>query len=101
MSFTVPDWVPGIGGKGFNMPQIPMLASGTNNFAGGLAIVGERGPELVHLPSGSSVTNAQQTASILSGQAGRGVTHNWYVTGATPEALYAQFKRRDNSMAAV
>lgn len=32
ISFNVPDWVPGIGGKkwGFNIPQIPKLAVGTN-----------------------------------------------------------------------
>lgn len=32
ISFDVPDWVPGLGGKkwGFNLPQIPQLAVGTN-----------------------------------------------------------------------
>ena len=38
-----------------NIPEIPYLASGTNNFAGGWAVVGENGPELVNLPGGSSV----------------------------------------------
>lgn len=28
LSFTMPDWVPGIGGKGFSLPKIPYLASG-------------------------------------------------------------------------
>lgn len=36
--------------------KIPGFASGVNNFSGGLAVVGERGPELVNLPGGSSVT---------------------------------------------
>lgn len=35
--------------------KIPGFASGVNNFSGGLAIVGERGPELVNLPRGSDV----------------------------------------------
>lgn len=35
--------------------SIPLLASGTRNFAGGVAIVGENGPELVNLPRGSDV----------------------------------------------
>lgn len=34
---------------------IPMLAAGTRAFAGGLAIVGERGPEPVILPTGAEV----------------------------------------------
>ena len=55
LSFTVPDWVPLIGGKEFGVPKIPMLAEGTNNFKGGQAIVGEKGPELVNLPRGAEV----------------------------------------------
>jgi hypothetical protein len=35
---------------------LPSFASGVQNFAGGMALVGERGPELVNLPKGSSVT---------------------------------------------
>lgn len=53
--FKVPDWVPGIGGKGVNIPKIPKLAVGTNFFPGGQAIVGERGPELVTMPRGARV----------------------------------------------
>ena len=34
---------------------LPGFASGVTNFRGGAAIVGERGPELVNLPRGSSV----------------------------------------------
>jgi len=64
LSFTVPDWVPLIGGKEFGVPEIPMLAKGTNNFKGGSAIVGERGPELVNLPRGAEVipNNKMQNA---------------------------------------
>jgi hypothetical protein len=36
--------------------RLPALARGTSNFAGGMALVGEQGPELVHLPRGSRVT---------------------------------------------
>ena len=35
--------------------KVPGFASGVNNFSGGMAVVGERGPELVNLPKGSSV----------------------------------------------
>jgi len=35
--------------------KIPRFATGVQNFTGGLAVVGERGPELVNLPRGSDV----------------------------------------------
>ena len=62
----VPDWIPLVGGKGFNISEIPMLAKGTDYFQGGLAIVGEQGPELVSMPRGSQVTPNRETESILS-----------------------------------
>jgi hypothetical protein len=47
-SFKVPSWVPGIGGKGFEMPNIPMLANGGIVTGPTLAMIGEgRGPEAV------------------------------------------------------
>ncbi len=51
----IPDWVPGVGGKTFSMPQIPMLAKGTRNWQGGVAQINERGGEIIDLPSGSRV----------------------------------------------
>ena len=47
LSFSVPDWVPGIGGKGFDVPNIPMLANGGIVSSPTLALIGERGPEAV------------------------------------------------------
>jgi hypothetical protein len=47
LSFTVPGWVPGIGGKGFNVPDIPMLADGGIVNSATLAMIGESGPEAV------------------------------------------------------
>lgn len=50
MKISIPDWVPGVGGKtlGFNIPQIPMLAAGGIATAPTLAMVGEGGePEAV------------------------------------------------------
>lgn len=43
------------GGGGFLSGLIPGFATGTNSAPGGLAMVGERGPELVNLPRGSQV----------------------------------------------
>lgn len=45
---------------------IAAFAEGTPSAPGGLAMVGERGPELVNLPTGSKVYNNQQTTSMLS-----------------------------------
>lgn len=39
-------------------------ANGTQYHTGGVALVGERGPELVNLPRGSSVTTAERTRSM-------------------------------------
>jgi hypothetical protein len=43
------------------------FATGTLSAPGGMALVGERGPEMVNLPRGSRVTPAAQTASMMGG----------------------------------
>jgi tape measure domain-containing protein len=47
--------------------KIPGFAGGVTNFSGGLALVGEQGPELVNLPKGSNVTNSRDTQNALAG----------------------------------
>lgn len=47
LSFKVPGWVPGLGGKGFDVPNIPMLANGGIVTSPTLALIGEAGPEAV------------------------------------------------------
>lgn len=49
------------------------FANGVENFEGGMAMVGERGPELVSLPKGSSVKNATETSKM-------GGTTNIYIS---------------------
>lgn len=44
---------------------IPGFASGTNFAPGGVALVGEQGPELVNLPRGSKVFDANRSASMM------------------------------------
>ena len=63
----VPDWVPLLGGKGINIPNIPKLWKGSNYTLGGLTLVGEQGPELVNMPRGASVMPAHKTRSALEG----------------------------------
>ena len=51
INHTVIRWIPGVD----NIPDVPHLATGGYIARGGLAVVGERGPELVSLPTGSRV----------------------------------------------
>jgi hypothetical protein len=47
ISFDIPNWVPGLGGKGFSFPKIPALADGGIVNGPTLALIGEAGPEAV------------------------------------------------------
>ncbi len=59
---------------------IPGFASGTNNAPGGLALVGEKGPELVNLPRGARVIpNHQIRTPVAPG----------FASGATQSAVTA------------
>lgn len=53
---------------------VPGFAGGVSNFGGGLAIVGERGPELVNLPGGSDVIPNNALGGLV------GSVTNVYVT---------------------
>lgn len=53
LSFTAPDWIPGIGGKGFSMPQLPQLAEGgivKARNGGTLVVAGEGGQDEAVVP---------------------------------------------------
>lgn len=45
-------------------------AGGTSNWRGGLTWVGERGPELLNVPSGSAIHTADQSRNMTSGNSG-------------------------------
>jgi hypothetical protein len=62
--------------------SFPQFAGGVQNFSGGLAIVGERGPELVNLPGGSSVIPN-------GGAGGTSITNVFNITAplGTPDAI--------------
>lgn len=63
----IPDWVPGIGGKGINIQEIPLLAKGGNIIGDGHVIVGDAGPELLSLPAGARVTPLANSHGDLLG----------------------------------
>jgi hypothetical protein len=67
-----------------NPPDIPHLAAGTRSFEGGLALVGEQGPELALLPPFTAVMNAHDTRRTL---AGAGTSRDVHVTVHMPNYL--------------
>ena len=74
ISFTIPDWVPGVGGNGWSVPNIPMLANGGVITKPTLAVVGEAGPEAViplsklsqHLPEGRGADSSGGITNIFN-----------------------------------
>lgn len=78
LNFKAPDWVPGMGGKGWSMPKLPRLAMGTPNWPGGFALLGENGPEAAFLPRGTQVMPSDQTRRAM---ASGGDTYNLYLDG--------------------
>lgn len=70
--------------------NLKAFANGTVNAPGGMAWVGERGPELVNLPRGSQVIPAHRAQSMGGG----GVTINVDARGsADPAAVRAQVQQ--------
>lgn len=87
LGFKVPDWVPGIGGSGWSVPDIPMLAAGGIVNSPTLAMIGEAGPEAV-IP-----------LDRLGAMGGGNVTIN--VNGGDPNAVVdalVKFSRQNGSL---
>lgn len=80
LSFKVPNWVPGIGGKGFEVPNIPMLAQGGIVMSPTLALIGEAGPEAV-------------VPLDRMGNMGGGNTFQITVQGGDPNAIVDALRR--------
>ena len=56
LSFSIPGWVPGLGGKGFSMPNLPTMHTG--------GVVPGRGDVLSVLRGGEGVFTADQMAAL-------------------------------------
>lgn len=66
----VPKWVPGVGGKGIDIGEIPYLAKG-GHLINGTAIVGEAGPELLQVGNGkTTVTPLSESDKKYGGPRG-------------------------------
>lgn len=86
-SLKVPGWVPGIGGKGINIPEIPQLAKGSKNTPDTF-IAGEAGPELITNAPGRTVYTAQQTKDIFSAQNAAAQVAQAAGAGQTSQVFY-------------
>lgn len=77
IKFTVPEWVPGIGGKGWeglDIPKIPTLAKGTDNWRGGIVQISEKGGEIVDLPSGSRIYPHDESVQMARQEAKKNIS---------------------------
>lgn len=67
----IPKWVPGVGGKGINISEIPYLAKG-GHLINGQAVVGEAGPELLSVGNGKTtvtpLTDGEKKQGMSTGQ---------------------------------
>jgi phage-related protein len=96
---SIKDAAGGIAGKvGGVLGHIPGFASGVRNFSGGLAVVGENGPEIVNLPPGADVYSNSESRGMM----GRSVTVNINGAQAGPldERQLANVLRRAELLAA-
>ena len=69
----IPDWVPGLGGKGINIPLIPKFAKGTPRTPDTF-IAGEKGAELITNARNRTVFKAAETGNIFTNLAGMAKT---------------------------
>lgn len=78
VSVKIPSWVPGkYSGKSFgiNLPKIPMLAKGTNNWQGGIVQVHERGGEIIDLPKGSRVYPHDKSVQMAKSEGKKSIVY--------------------------
>ena len=94
ISVTIPDWVPLVGGQtlGFNIPQIPMLATGGTIEQPMLAVVGDA-PETI-VPHGNTPRNrallGEAAAGVGASIGGTVVNFNVTITGGADAASVTQ-----------
>lgn len=91
ISVTIPDWVPLVGGQtlGFNIPQIPMLATGGTVEQPMLAVVGDA-PETI-VPHGNTPRNrallGEAAAGVGASIGGTVVNFNVTISGGDTESV--------------
>ena len=93
-------WLPNTKG----IPHIPHFEAGTNNASGGLALVGEAGPELVNFKGGEMVLNARNTRRALEGATSGNAGNTFNVTfnnlqDTSAYAMMSQLRAYNRQMA--
>ena len=73
ISVDLPGAVGG-GHIGFDIPTIPTLAGGTDNWRGGIVQISEKGGEIVDLPSGSRVYPHDESVRIARQEAKKNIS---------------------------
>lgn len=73
LSVTLPDAIGG-GTLGFDIPTIPTLAKGTDNWQGGIVQISEKGGEIVDLPSGSRVYPHDESVQMARQEAKKNIS---------------------------
>ena len=92
----VPDWVPGVGGKGINIPHIPQLAKGGIIDKATLAMVGEGKSAEAVIPLDRTLTKYMAEAMKEAGGT-RPITVNFYpqkMTDAEMDNAFNYINRR-------
>lgn len=77
-NIQVPDWVPGVGGKGINIPHIPTLAKGGIVDKATLAMIGEGKSAEAVIPLDRTLTNYMSEALKQAGNTNNQVVVNFY-----------------------
>lgn len=92
----IPDWVPGVGGKGINIPLIPKLAKGGIVDSATLAMIGEGKSAEAVIPLDRTLTKYMAEALRLVG-GNRAITVNFYpqkLTEAEMDRAFDYIDRR-------
>jgi tape measure domain-containing protein len=77
----------GLFNKLLSAVKVPGFARGTQYAPGGMALVGEQGPELINLPRGSTVTSNNRTNQLLDSMGGGGTLQGEFTVRGTDLVL--------------
>lgn len=94
----IPDWVPGVGGKGINIPQIPKLAKGGIVDKATLAMIGEGKSAEAVIPLDKTLTNYMANAIRQAGGSSN-IVVNFYPQQMTDAELERAFNYVDRRYA--
>ena len=90
----IPDWVPGVGGKGLNIPTIPRLAKGGIVDKATLAMIGEGKSSEAVIPLDKTLTRYMAEALKMAGS-NKNIVLNFYPQQMTEAELDRAFNYVD------